>query len=282
MAFVHRLAVRLDVFVGIIRRDHALLHQLFSVQRARARMLRNRLVHQRLRDSRRVLLVVTELAEADDVDDDVLVELHPEVDGQLRSQHDRFRIVAVHVQHRRLDHLDDVRAVQRRARVARVGRREADLVVDDDVQRAVRAVTARLREVQRFHHDALAGESRVAVDLHRQHLQAAVVAATVHTRLGRPFDHRVDDFKVRRVERERQVHRAAFGRNVRREALVVLHVAGRQVVDVLAFEFGEQVSRHLAERIDQHVQTAAVGHADDDFLHAVWRRRDARLRPSTR
>ncbi len=81
-------------------------------------------------------------------------------------------IVAVHVQHRRLDHLGDVRAVQRGARVARVRRREADLVVDDDVQRAVRAVTARLREVQRFHHDALAGESRVAVDLHRQHLQA--------------------------------------------------------------------------------------------------------------
>ncbi len=65
------------------------------------------------------------------------------------------------------------------------------------------------------------------------------------------------------------MNRAAVGRDVRREALVVLDVAGRQVVDVLAFEFGEQVSRHLAERIDQHVQTATVSHADDDFLHAA-------------
>ncbi len=50
---------------------------------------------------------------------------------------------------------------------------------------------------------------------------------------------------------------------------MVLHVAGRQVIDVLAFELGEQVRRHLAQRIDQHVQAAAVGHADHDFLHAL-------------
>jgi hypothetical protein len=49
---------------------------------------------------------------------------------------------------------------------------------------------------------------------------------------------------------------------------VVLHVTGRQVIDVLAFEFGEQVSRHLAQRVHQNVQTSAVSHADDDFLHA--------------
>lgn len=109
-------------------------------------MLGNGLVHQRLRDRRRVLLVVAELAEADDIDDHVLMELRAEVDGELRGEHHGFGIVAVHVQHRRFDHLDDVRAVQRRARVARVRGRETDLIVDDDMQRAVRAVAARLRE----------------------------------------------------------------------------------------------------------------------------------------
>ena len=36
-----------------------------------------------------------------------------------------------------------------------------------------------------------------------------------------------------------------------------------------ALELGEQVLRHLAQRIDQHVQPPAVRHADDHFLHAV-------------
>ena len=41
-------------------------------------------------------------------------------------------------------------------------------------------------------------------------------------------------------------------------------VLGRRVV-----ELGEQVLRHLAERVDEHVEAAAVRHADDDLLHAL-------------
>ena len=137
------------------------------------------------------------------------------------------------------------------------------------MDRAARAVTTRLRKVQRFHHNALAGEGRVTVHLHSQHLRAVLVVAALLARLDRPFHDRVDDFQVRRVERQRQVDGAARGGHVAREALVVLHVTGRQVVHVLAFEFGKQVGRHLAQRVDQHVQTAAVGHADHDFLDAL-------------
>ena len=60
---------------GSSARDHALRDQLVGVQLARARVLRDLLVHQRLRDERLVLLVVAELAEADEVDHHVLVEL---------------------------------------------------------------------------------------------------------------------------------------------------------------------------------------------------------------
>ena len=60
--------------------------------------------------------------------------------------------------------------------------------------------------------------------------------------------------------------------DVGREAQVVLDVAGRQVGVVLALELGEQVLGHLAQRIDQHVQPAAVRHADDHFLHAAGAR----------
>ncbi|MCY1222428.1 hypothetical protein D9M72_345210 [compost metagenome] len=269
LAGVHRGAVFLDLLVAELGRDQVLRGQLVGVQPARAGVLGDLLVHQRLRDRRGVLLVVAQLAEADDVDHDVLVEFHAEINGQLHGVHHGFGIVAVHVQHRGLDHLDHVRAVQRRTRVARVGGGEADLVVDDDVHRAARAVAAGLREVQRLHHHALAGKGRVAVHLHRQHFLVADFAAAFLAGLGRAFDHRVDDFQVRRVERQRQVDRAAFGRDIAREALVVLDVTGRQVVDVLAFEFGEQVGGHLAQGVDQHVQAAAVGHADHDFLHAL-------------
>ena len=37
---------------------------------------------------------------------------------------------------------------------------------------------------------------------------------------------------------------------------------------MLAFEFVEQIGWHLAEGVDQHVEPAAVRHADDAFLHA--------------
>ena len=37
---------------------------------------------------------------------------------------------------------------------------------------------------------------------------------------------------------------------------------------VLAFELREQVLRHLAQRVDEHVEPAAVRHADHELLHA--------------
>ena len=74
---------------------------------------------------------------------------------------------------------------------------------------------------------------------------------------------------MRRVERQAQVHRAAAGGHVGAEALVVLDVTGGQVFLGRVVELGEQVGRHLAQRIDQHVQAAAVGHADHDLLHAA-------------
>ncbi|MNF58913.1 hypothetical protein D3C84_404900 [compost metagenome] len=50
---------------------------------------------------------------------------------------------------------------------------------------------------------------------------------------------------------------------------MVLHVTGAEAVDLLAFELVEEVARVLAQGVDQQVETAAVGHADDDFLGAV-------------
>jgi hypothetical protein len=61
-------AIVLDHLLGIAGGDHALRRQLVGVELARAGVLGDLLVHQGLRHHRFVLLVVAELAEADDVD----------------------------------------------------------------------------------------------------------------------------------------------------------------------------------------------------------------------
>ena len=268
-AGIHGVAEGGDQMVGVAFLDGALGFQAVGVQLAGAGVNADALVHQRLGDGRGVLLVVAQLAEADDVDDHVLAELHPVVERQLGDEDHGFGIVAVDVEDRCLDGLDHVGAVERGTRVARVGGGETDLVVDDEVHRAARAVATGLGQVQRLHDDALAGEGCVTVDHDRQHVGAVAVAAAHLARLGGAFDHGADDLEVRRVEGQRQVHGTCRGGNIAGEALVVLHITAGQVGRMPALEFGEQVLGHLAQHVDQQVQAAAVGGADDHFLQAV-------------
>ena len=122
-------------------RHHALADQLVAVDFQRGRMLGDRLVHQRLGERRLVAFVVAVPAVAEHVDDDRLLKLLPEFGRHLGGEHDGFRIVAVDVENRRLDHLGDIGRIRRRPRVARIGG-EADLIVDDEVHRAAGAVAA--------------------------------------------------------------------------------------------------------------------------------------------
>ena len=149
--------------------------------------------------------------------------------------HHGFRIVAVDVEDRRLDHLGDVRAVGRGARVARVGR-EADLVVDDEVDRAAGAVTLEARQAEALGHHALAGERRIAVDQQRQHRRALARLAAVLVLLGAHLaeHHGIDDLEMRRVGGQRQVHVVAVEGAVGGGAEVVLDVA--RAFDVVGLE----------------------------------------------
>ena len=129
---------------------------------------------------------------------------------------------------------------------------------------------ARLRQLQGLHDDALAREGRIAVDLHRQHLVAARIAAPLLARARRAFDHRVHDLEMRGIERQRHVHIARRGFQVGGESLVILHVARTAQFGevVLALEFAEQILRRFAEQVHQHIEPAAMRHADDGFLDA--------------
>ncbi|KFB73717.1 MAG: hypothetical protein AW09_001029 [Candidatus Accumulibacter phosphatis] len=87
-------------------------NQLVCVELARAGMLLDLLVHQRLRDHGLILLVVTELAIADDVDHDILLEGLAVFDCQAGNQRHRFRVIPIDMEDGRFGHLEDVGAVQ--------------------------------------------------------------------------------------------------------------------------------------------------------------------------
>ena len=212
-------------------------------------MLAHHLIHERLRRGRLVCFVMTVTAIAHEINDDVLLEARAIIEREARHEDAGLRVVPVHVEDRRFDHLRHIRAIQRRARIARIRRREAHLVVDDDVNSAAGVETTRLRELQRFHHDTLTTEGRVAVDDDGQHTLTGVITAAFLTRAHRAFDDGIHDFQMRRVESEHDVHIASRRAQIGREALVVLHVTRptqmRQIV--VAFELREEIARRLTQ-----------------------------------
>ena len=97
-----------------------------------------------------------------------------------------------------LDHLRNVGAIEGRACLGG-SRREADLVVDDDVEGAAGRVAVELREVQGLGHDSLARKGRVAVQHDRNDGLALLVAREHLLGLRAADHHRVDSLEVRRI-----------------------------------------------------------------------------------
>ena len=87
-----------------------------------------------------------------------------------------------------------------------------------------------------------------------------------------PHHNRIDSFQMTRVGRQNDLNRLAGGR-VEGAALsqVVLHVAaafgGERQRDAL--ELAEHLFVGLAEDIDEHVESSAVRHPDNDLLDTV-------------
>ena len=97
--------------LGFLHRNVAAADQRLGVGLADAALGVDHVVHRRLRHRRVVALVVPTPAVAQHVDDDVLLELLPEVHRQPRHPHAGLRVLTVHVEDRRADHLRHVGAV---------------------------------------------------------------------------------------------------------------------------------------------------------------------------
>jgi len=143
------------------------------------------------------------------------------------------------------------------------------------VDGAAGAVTPQHREVQCFGDHTLACERGIAVQHQRQHGERAV-ALVVQVLLGphQAFEDRVDGLEVRRVGGEGDVDLVVA------EHLVVLALGAEVVLDVaravrlrrvqIALELGEDLRVGLADDVREHVEAAAVGHAHNHFVEAVF------------
>ena len=145
---------------------------------------------------------------------------------------------------------------------------EADLVVDDHVDGAADPKAARLRHLEGLHHHALARERGIAMDEQRRYAVAIRVCAPILPSPHGARHHWADDLQMGRIEGEGHVYFAARRHHVGGKALVVLDVARAVRIRHHALELVEQFAGVLAEDVHQHVQPAAVCHADHRF-HAA-------------
>jgi hypothetical protein len=267
---LQQLTARLLDGVGLVAGDAAQGEQALEVPLAHRAALADALVHARLGERGLVALVVTPAAVAVHVDHHVALEGAAEVHGQLDDLRHRLGILAVDVEDGALQHLGDVAGVRRGPPLVGTGR-EPDLVVHDHVQRAADAVALELRHVQALLHHALADEARVAVDEDGQCRLAALVMHAVLLGADAAHRHRIDELQVGRVERQRHVDLVPVLRGpVVGVAEVVLDVAATAVqLGVGVLELAEDCARVLAHDVRQHVQAAAVRHADDHLAHAL-------------
>ena len=131
--------------------------------------------------------------------------------GQPGDHGDRFRLLAMDMEDRDHQHPGDIGGVAGGAGVFRQGG-EADLVVEDDMDRAAGSVPFQLGEVEGLRHHPLAGKSSVAMHQQRQEPFPAVSADGILMGAAFPFDHRVDRFEMARVEGEGEMQPGDIGR----------------------------------------------------------------------
>ena len=98
-------------------------------------------VQRRLRERRLVAFVVAVPTVPHEIDEEILPELRAIRDAKSHRRDARLDVVRVHVDDRDLEALREIARVVCGPRVRRIGR-EADLVVDDDVQRAPDRISA--------------------------------------------------------------------------------------------------------------------------------------------
>ena len=143
------------------------------------------------------------------------------------------------------------------------------------MDRAAHAIALELRKLERLANQALAGKCRIAVQQHAHDLLARAVLFQRLLGAHAAQHDRVDRLEVGGVRRQRQMDAKAIGQlAIGRGAQVIFHIArALHRVDMggLALELGEHRGVGLAHDARQHIEPAAMGHADHDFIDTLAR-----------
>ena len=263
-AFLHRL----DILSG----QDTLFHEQVSVHRPDGRVFFYGLGCQRLGVTRLVALVVAVPPVSDEIDDDVVVIFRSVRHGESHSRETRLRIVGVDVDDREAEPLGEVAGVPCRPPVDGQ-RREPNLIVEDDVDRAARRVPLQPAEIEGFRNHALSGKGRISVNEngnhHRRIPLRVLVVSGVLERPGHALHHRIHELEVAGIGGEGDVNRGPVRETLLAlGALVVLDVSGsldrEGPFGLDPFEFSGDLLVSEPHDVGQDVEAAAVGHPQHD------------------
>lgn len=261
------LLVLLDVLLG----EGTLSDQLLDVLVELALLRADALVHQGLGEERLVGLVVAVLTVADNVHDDITLELGTPVSSNLADVVDSLDIVTVDVEDGSVDGLGNVGTVGGGTSKARISG-ETDLVVHDDVNGTTGGVGGQRVESQSLIDDSLGGEGGITVqqDTHGG-VELLLVVVVVLDGTGLSEDNGVLSLQMGGVGDQRQLHALARGSGTLEvHTQVVLDITRTLVGGVTgAGELAEDGLVRLADDVGQNVQTTTVRHTNDDVLDTV-------------
>lgn len=265
IAFLQNLPDALLVGFNFILGQASFLLKLFGVQLSNGSLLSNSLVHLGLGEAGLVSFVVTVLAVADKIDNNVSVEGLAPVSSKLHDESDSFSVIAVYVENGCVDGFGDIGTVRGRATEARISG-ETDLVVDDNVDSTASAVGRQIMEAHGFVDNTLTSKGSVTVHQDSHRVLALGVLAVELEGASLTQDNGVDSFQVRWVRNKGKVDTLARGSRTN-----VVHT--KMVLDITgaflgrfkrAAEFAKDGFVGLADDVAQDIQTATVRHTDND------------------
>src|SRR5690606_26633227 len=114
-------------------------------------------------------------AVAEHVNHDVLIEDVAIIECETGNADTRLRVVAIHVEDGGLDGPGHIGGIRRASRIRR-SRREADLIIDDDVDRPAGLVTAHQSRLERLYYHALVCGGSLSVYMNMNRVMKIVSA----------------------------------------------------------------------------------------------------------
>src|SRR5215469_5263978 len=152
-----------------------------------------------------------------------------------------------------------------------VAGREAEQIIDDDVNGSADAVSGKVGIIHRFCQNPLSRESGVAMDKQREVLLTSALSGAVLLGAGSADGYRINRLQVAGIRDQMNVDLAAAARDILAGgAHVVLNVSRAQHaawVDVL--KSGEDLLRRTLGDVRNDVQTSAMAHTHDQLNGAL-------------